>query len=122
MIYFLTTILFILGVGFHVTSIIEKLRKKFPEFGLKEIVDTYFKEEWNTLIRSFLVLSTYELALFIIHMAQAKMPPWWDKYLVPYVLAIVLGYCGQRIIYKYLSTAEGVLERKAENINQINQP
>jgi hypothetical protein len=94
------------------------LRKKFPDFGLKEIFTLFFKEEWDSLIVSFLVLCTYQLFLFIIEMAEVVMPAWWDKYLLDYVLAVVMGYAGQRLAYKYLGTAEKVLTEKAE----INKP
>ena len=42
------------------------------------------------------------------------MPQWWDKYLMDYALALILGYAGQRLAYKYLGTAEKVLSEKAE--------
>lgn len=116
MIYILTTLLFVLGVGYHVMQIVMKLRKQYPAFGFKEIFNTFFNQEWDSLIRSFLVLSTYELGLFIIDMTGARMPLWWEKYLVVYTLAIVLGYAGQRIAYKYLGTAADVLEKKSELI------
>lgn len=115
--YTLVIALFLLGVGFHVSQIIDKLRKKFPQFGIGEVLDTYFKEEWNTLIRSFLVMCTYLLFLFILQKAEVKMPFWWEKYLVVYGLALLLGYAGQRLIYKYLGTAENKLADTADKIN-----
>jgi hypothetical protein len=117
MTFILVIAIFLLGVGFHVTQTVDRLRKKFPQFGIGEIMETYFKEEWNTLIRSFLVMCTYLLFLFILSTAQVNMPIWWDKYLVPYGLSLILGYAGQRLIYKYLSTAEKALENKADNLN-----
>lgn len=119
MIYLLTIALFLLGVGYHVMQVVMKLRRQFPQFGFREIFGTFFKQEWDSLIRSFLVLSTYELGLFIIGMTGARMPMWWEKYLVVYALALVLGYAGQRIAYKYLGTAAGVLEKKSELIKNI---
>lgn len=116
MTYILTTLLFILGVGYHVMQIVMGLRKKFPQFGFREIFGSFFNQEWDSLIRSLLVLCTYELGLFIIGMTGIHMPVWWEKYLVVYVLALVLGYAGQRIAYKYLGTAADVLEKKSELI------
>ena len=60
MIHFLTFLLFIIGVGYHVMQKVMQLRKKFPDFGLKEIFTLFFKEEWDSLIVSFLVLCTYQ--------------------------------------------------------------
>jgi hypothetical protein len=119
MIYLFTTILFLLGVGYHVMQKIMELRAKFPELGFKVIFGTFFKQEWDSLLRSFLVYCTLELSLVIISMAQAKMPPWWDKYFAPYILALVLGYAGQRLAYKYLSTAEGVLAEKSDELKKL---
>lgn len=117
MIYILTILLFILGVGYHVTKVIDRLRKKYPALNAQQVMQTYFNEDWNTLVRSFLVLCTYEIFLFIVRSAPVNMPIWWQKYLVDYALAIVLGYAGQRLIYKYLGTAEKTLEGQAEKLN-----
>lgn len=117
MIYILTIALFLLGVGFQVSQTMDKLKRKFPQFKLKEIFHTYLVEEWNVLIRSFLVICTYELFLFIVAKSEVKMPVWWEKYLAVYGLSLVLGYAGQRLIYKYLGTAEQVLSDKADKVN-----
>lgn len=114
MIHFLTILLFILGVGYHVMQKVMRLRRKYPQFNLPEIFGTFLKEEWDSLIVSFLVLCTYQLFLFIVEMSQMVMPSWWDKYLADYALALILGYAGQRLAYKYLGTAEKVLSEKAE--------
>lgn len=114
MTYFITTILFALGVGYHVMQVIQRLRRKFPDKGFREIFDTYFREEWDSLIRSGLVWATYELFLFVLDKSEAVMPLWWEKYFAAYALAVVLGYAGQRLAYKYLGTAEKVLSEKAE--------
>ena len=119
MIYFLTTVLFLLGVGFQISQTMEKLKGKYPEFRLRQVLDTYFKEEWNVLIRSGLVLCTYELALFILEKAEVKLPEWWDKYMIPYGLALVMGYAGHRIIYKYLGTTEQALSDKADKLKDV---
>lgn len=117
MIYLLTIILFLLGVGFHVLQVMDRVKKKFPQYKLSEVFDTYCFEEFNTLLRSALVLCTYQLFLFILDMAEVQMPGWWDKYLVVYGLALVLGYAGQRLAYKYLGTAEKVLSDRADDLN-----
>lgn len=115
MIYILTIVLFVLGVGYHIMQTVDKLKNKHKEFSFKQIFSVYFNEEWNVLIRSGLVLATYELFLFIISMAEVVMPEWWEKYLVVYGLAVVLGYAGQRLIYKYLGTAEKTLNDLNKN-------
>lgn len=118
MIYALTFILFILGVSFHVLQVTDRVKRKFPQYKMREVFDTYLFEEWNTLLRSAAVLCTYELFLFILAMSEANMPVWWEKYLAVYALALILGYAGQRLAYKYLGTAEKILEKNAEKFDQ----
>lgn len=116
--YILTSILIILGVGFHVMQKIRILRTKFPEFSPKKIIATFFTEEWDSLIVSFLVWLVYELGIFIPTYNGVKFPFWWEMIGV-YVAALVLGYCGQRVAYKYLGTAEEVLEKKADDLKKF---
>ena len=119
MIYILTVALFMLGVGYHVTRQIDILKKKYPECKPGDVLDTFIREDWNTLIRSFLVLCTFEIFIFLKETKAVQMAAWWDRYLVDYALALVLGYAGQRLIYKYLGTAENKLGENAEKINKL---
>lgn len=115
--YFLITALYLIGVGFHVMLKIMALRKCFPQLKFAEVWNTFFLQEWDSLLVSGLVLSVCIIALFIVHQNMVTLPAWlddWGMYFIP----IVLGYSGQRIAYKYLATAEGVLERKVENLNK----
>lgn len=112
MIHFLTTVLFCLGVGYHVMQIVMKLRKQFPQFGFGQIFSTFFNQEWDSLLRSLLVLLTLQMALVITHFANVALPQWLEGWGL-YCISLVLGYAGQRIAYKYLGTAADVLEKKA---------
>lgn len=118
MIYFLTIVLFIIGVLLHVMSRISKLRKKFPELAAGDVFLTFFREDWDSLIVSGLVLLGLEVALYIIQVEQGIVLPAWLDTWGMYLFSFVMGYAGQRLVYKYLNTAEGVLERKVENLNQ----
>lgn len=113
--YILTIAAFILGVGYHVMQKIRKLRVSFPEFDSKTIKNTFLKEEWDSLMTSAIVMFTFELAHYIIHVNQIKIPEWVDNWGI-YVLALVLGYAGQRVAYAYLGTAEKVLLKKAQDL------
>lgn len=113
--YVLVLIIFCLGVGFHIMQKIITLRVKFHEFGFSQIFGTFFKEEWDSLMVSALVLSALELALFITDVTHKILPSWvtnWGMWVLP----LVLGYAGQRIAYKWLGTAAEELEKKAEEI------
>lgn len=117
MIYLLTTLPFLLGVGWHIMQIVMKLRKKFPQFGFRMIFVTFFQQEWDSLIRSGLMWATLMMWIFISRTTHIHLPPWYDKWGV-YVIALLAGYAGQRLAYRYLSTAEEVLERKADLISK----
>ena len=113
--YLLTIVLFILGVCFHVMQKIMILKASFPQLKFRDIWNTFFKQEWDSLVVSGLVLCVAEIALFIAVNNKVTLPNWldeWGMYLIP----LVLGYSGQRIAYKYLQTAEAVLEKKVENL------
>lgn len=118
MIYILTTILCGLGICFHIMQKIRILRTKFPEFVFKRIWGTFFTEEWDTLFVSFICWLVLELAIYIVLYNKVHIATWFAMWGI-YVLALVWGYCGQRIAYKYLGTAEEVLEKKADDLKNI---
>lgn len=117
--YFLTTVLMIIGIALHVMSKISALRKRFPELSPKTVLDTFFKEEWDSLIVSGLVLVLAEIILYTTVSNGVKFAPWFDMYGM-YGMAVLWGYAGQRLAYKFLSTGESVLEKKAEQIKDSN--
>ena len=117
MIYLLTTICLLFGVLFHVMIKIDSYRKTFPTLTFSTIWKTFFREEWNTLIGSGLVLGLTELAIFIINYMSIPIPDWLQWGIYP--ISLLLGYQGQRIIYKYLNTASNALEKKAETIGNL---
>ena len=95
---------------------IAALKNKFKELGFKTIWNTFFKEEWDSLIISFLVLGVSLISLYIIDLNNIVLPHWTDMWGI-YAIFLVLGYSGQRLAYKYLTTAEKALDRKIEEIN-----
>lgn len=109
----------IVGILFHVMQKIRILRDKFPQFNPNQVVKTFFGEEWDSLIISFLVWLVYEIWIYISMMHNLGLPMWYKLYAI-YALALVLGYSGQRIAYKYLGTAERILEKRAEKLDQEN--
>lgn len=99
----------------HILITIKKLRVQFPQFGFKEIWNTFFTQNWDTLIGSAVVLLIYELAIYIAVYNGVVLPYWFDM-IGMYAIAAVLGYQGQRIFYKWLDTAVEALEKKADMI------
>lgn len=120
MTYILTSLLMVCGILFHVMQKIRALRTKFPSCNPNQVVKTFFAEEWDSLFVSLVVWLVYEIFIYISILNNYSLPMWYKLYGV-YGLALVLGYSGQRLAYKYLGTAEKVLEKKAEQIEN-NKP
>lgn len=109
--------LFTISVMLHIMLKIRNLRTDFPTLSSGEIWKTFFKQNWDTLIGSGLVLLLYELILYIISYNDIVYP-WWFDMVGMYVLAIILGWQGQRLFYKYLDTATAALEKKADQLKE----
>lgn len=114
----------ILGIGFHVAQKIFTLDKESPEKSMKEIRDLFFENEWSSLLISGLVLLFDFSFHVVVHIWYPSFRennitvPFLDITL-PYVItsfiiALVLGYAGQRLAYKYLGKAEQYLSKKVE--------
>lgn len=117
MIYFLTTLSLFLGVLFHIMIKIMGYKKQFTTLSFGAIWKTFFKEEWDSLIVSGLVLCVTELAIFIINYQGINIPDWLQWGIYP--ISLVMGYQGQRIAYKFLNTASDALEKKAEIVGNL---
>jgi hypothetical protein len=117
MIYILTTVCQLLGVFFHVMIKVAGYKKQFPTLSFKLIWGTFFKEEWDSLIRSVGILCLVELSIFIINYQNITIPDWLQWGIYP--ISLLMGYQGQRILYKYLNTASDALEKKAETIGTL---
>ena len=108
-----------IGILFHVMQKVRVLRLKFPQLAPIRIWKTFFGEEWDSLIVSFLVWLVYEIWIYLSIVNQFKLPEMYKMYGI-WLLALVLGYCGQRVAYRYLGTAEKVLQKRADVIDAKN--
>lgn len=109
-----------IGILFHVMQKVRVLRLKFPQLAPIRIWKTFFGEEWDSLIVSFLVWLVYEIWIYLSIVNQFKLPAMYKMYGI-WLLALVLGYCGQRVAYRYLGTAEKVLQKRADVIDAKNE-
>lgn len=125
--YFLIVVLQLLGIGFHVMQKVMKIGDTNPGLGKGDIFRIFFNEDWDSLIVSGLVLFsdlTFHLAFNHYNpdmMNSSFAFPWLGGFTISYravsfIIAFVLGYAGQRIAYKYLGTAEKILDKKADKI------
>lgn len=116
--YFLIAVCFFIGVGFHIMAKIGDLRKQFPTLTPKSVINTFFSEEWNVLATSLLCLLLLEVLQYVVIYNKVELTGWAAHWLFKIGLSLVTGYGGQRIIYKYLGTAETVLETQVDKLNK----
>lgn len=123
--YFLALILQILGVSFHVMQKIISLGDSHKDKTRAEIFSIFLSEDWDTLGVSALVLIT----TLVFHFSAnyyftesmnkiVKVP--LTSLEVPIVILIliasfVIGYAGQRLVYKWLGSAEKYLNDKVKD-------
>ncbi len=117
MIYFLTSVSLLFGVMFHVMVKVMGYKKQFTTLSFGQIWGTFFKEEWDSLMVSAIIYGVTELSIFIINYQQINIPEWLQWGIYP--IALLMGYQGQRIAYKFLNTASDALEKKAEIVANI---
>lgn len=104
------------------------IRRKHRKENIRQIFSVFLYEDWNTLLCSMLILALDLVAHFIMH----NYTPWVHDMKVgipligevPFIIltflfALILGYGGQRIIYKYLGTAEEFITKKAGELENL---
>lgn len=121
--YFLSFILQLLGISFHVMQKIISLGDHDKTKSRSEIVSIFLAEDWDTLVVSGLVLVTCMTFHFAANyyypdiMDNIVTVPLvdWDVPLVFLILisSFVIGYAGQRLVYRWLGSAEKYLDKKA---------
>lgn len=121
--YVLILALQLIGIGLHVAQKINVIDKKFPAFSMKECIVTFFNEDWITLFVSALVLVLNLIVHYIVHEFSIESTDWvWSSYPIvnyytlSFMIALLLGYLGQRKIYQWLGSAEKILDQKVQQI------
>lgn len=120
--YFLALVLQLLGISFHVMQKIITLGDKDKTKSRSDIISIFLSEDWDTLLVSGLVLVTCMTFHFA---ANYYFEESMNKIVeipilnidVPMVILIlimsfVIGYAGQRLVYKWLGSAENALQPK----------
>jgi hypothetical protein len=115
--YFLIFSLQLIGIGFHVAQKIKALDAKFPEMSIREIFNTFLDQDWVTLFISALIIVLDLMVHFILDRYTPDLIKGINYYvLYAFGIALVLGYAGQRLIYKYLGKAEEILDQQADKL------
>ena len=113
--YLIVFIMQLLGIGFHVGQKIVSLGNTYPEKGRVEVVRVFFREDWDTLFISTLVLLLNEMIHVIINGYANYITQYTNFYLYSFGAALLLGYAGQRLVYKFFGSAEKFLGDQIDN-------
>ena len=113
--YAIVFVMQLLGVGFHVGQKIVSLGNTYPEKTRGEVVRVFFKEDWDTLFISALVLVLNEMIHLIINGYATHLTALPNFYLYSFGAALLLGYAGQRLVYKFFGSAEKFLGDQIDN-------
>jgi hypothetical protein len=112
--YLLIIALQLIGISLHIMQKIGELDDKHPTKPLSEIRIIFWREDYNTVIVSGIVLLLNLIVHYILS-AYSTISTVKHYHLWAFGFAFVLGYAGQRLIYRYLGTAEKYLNKKVEN-------
>jgi fucose 4-O-acetylase-like acetyltransferase len=112
-IYFVFFLLYTIGQLLSAMEKIAGLRKRYPEFTPKTIIKTFFWNEWNTLTVSGIIGLLCMLSLYIAIYNGKPEPEWFWLWGV-YLFALVLGYAGQRLVYRFMKTTERALNERID--------
>lgn len=112
--YTLIFILQILGIGFHVMQKIISLGDEHKDKNRSQIFSAFLYEDWDTLSVSALIIALHLVSHYIVE-NYTTIRQIDNYHLYSFGLALVLGYAGQRIIYKYLGSAEEFLNKKVND-------
>lgn len=114
--YLIVLILELIGISLHVMEKVAVFDKKYPECSINQIFKVFWRQDWNTVIISVIVLCLNLMIHLIINWYAPELTT--IKYYLLYAFggALLLGYGGQRFVYRSLGTAEKFLDNKVNGI------
>jgi hypothetical protein len=96
----------LIGIGFHVMQKIIKLDDDHVGINRKQVFKIFFDEDWDTLVVSALILLSHLLVHYVIDTYTPDFRAVNYYILYSFGAALMLGYLGQRWVYKVLGSAE----------------
>ena len=122
--YVIILLLQAFGVAFNAHKKIIELDKKYPDTPFNQIRDRFLKNERITFIGSGLIALFHLLCHVIVDLyypsfREVNIPLFIADWSVPYVigsfiLAFLLGYFGQWLVYRIFGKAEKYLTDKTQ--------
>lgn len=113
--YLIIAALQLIGILLHVLQKVAELDKKFIDDTFWSVLVTFWKQDRTTVMISVVVMFLNLLVHFIIDDYTDLPETTKHYYLYAFGAALLLGYAGQRLIYKYLGKAEDFMNRKVEH-------
>jgi hypothetical protein len=125
--YFVIFVLKLIGIVFQVWRKLKALDKKYPDVTFDEIFAKFFKRTENilSLILSGVILFANEFIHYVINYYSPEVHEWsatipYTVIEIPYILfsfiiAAILGWAGQKIVYAALNKGEDWVMDKIEN-------
>jgi hypothetical protein len=113
--YLLIISLQLSGIGLHVMQKIIGIGNLHPDKPASETFKIFMREDWDTLCVSAIVLFLNIIVHYIVGEYAQSISAMEYYTLTSFAIALVLGYAGQRMIYKYLGSAEKFLDKQVEN-------
>lgn len=110
--YALIFALQIIGIGLNVMQNLMLLGTKFPDEEPLMIIHIFWKQDWDSLGVSAFVLMLDLTVHFAFSYFKAPFITGEYYIFISLGIALVLGYAGQRMVYKYLGSAEKFLDKK----------
>lgn len=115
--YILIILFQLLGIGFHVAQKLIQLDNLSPDDSFGAVMKLFWNEDRVTIFISSLILVLNVAAHFVIESYAPELRAKIEYYaLYSFAIALVLGYGGQRLVYKYLGKAEALLDKQADKI------
>lgn len=112
--YLLIIALQLIGCGLHVLQKALELDKKYPDDTLSDVFSMFWQSDKITLLISLLILCLSLIGYYVIEVYTPQLFNIEFFELYAFGIAFLLGYAGQRLIYKYLGKAEKYLDRKVD--------
>ena len=113
--YVLIIILQAIGISLNVLQKVMELDKNYPDDSLSDVFETFWKKDRVTVFISLVVVVLNVVGHYIAenYTKAHESIEYYDLY--TFGIALVLGYAGQWLIYKWLGKAAEALDKKVES-------
>jgi hypothetical protein len=106
----------VLGVAFHVMQKIIKLDDDHKGITRRQVFALFFDEDWDTLAVSGLIFLLHLAVHYVIDTYTPDFRAGINFYILyVFASAFMLGYLGQRAVYRWLGSAEKRIDSFVDN-------